>query len=216
MECEECCVYIMYMYLFVNNSPTPSNILNTVYSTSVSLDFKRPALLNGYESLPNALQLGPSGYTHNTPVTRAMYSCKASSDTKYKSEYPRKGFRGREPAPSTHSRQEKSGYVHSFNIEPVTYRPTECHNGELPGTFTWRPTGSSIMKNDFNGWSPMTGNESIAGTSRRANESNGYIKGNHYPVKAEPRDIKVRNNTCGSVTSFICNRILQYMKYREE
>lgn len=182
-------MHLLFLFLLFLSC---SNILHTVYDTSMSIDFKRPAILHGYESLPTALQLGPSGYTHNTPVTRALYSHKASSATKYRSEYPRKGFRGSEPtAASTHSRQEKSGYVHSFNIEPLTYRPTECHNGEIPGTYTWRPTGSSIMKKDYNGWSPMTGNESIPGTSRRANESNGYVKGNHYPVKAEPQDIKV-------------------------
>ena len=51
---------------------------------------------------------------------------------------------------SKHSQKEESGFTHAHNIEPVTFRPRENFGGELPGYMTWRPTGRSMMKNDFN------------------------------------------------------------------
>lgn len=53
-------------------------------------------------------------------------------------------------AKSFHSRVEDSGYTQAYNNEPVTFRPFENHDGEVPGYITWRPTGRSIMKRDFN------------------------------------------------------------------
>ena len=50
---------------------------------------------------------------------------------------------------SRHTHKEKSGFTHAHNSEPVTFRPHENFTGSLPGHMTWRPTGSSIMKNDF-------------------------------------------------------------------
>lgn len=50
---------------------------------------------------------------------------------------------------SRHSNKEESGFTHATNVEPVTFRPRESHTGDLPGDITWRPTGSSIMKNNF-------------------------------------------------------------------
>ena len=157
----------------------------------MSVDFKPPNVKNGFESLPSRLRLGPSGYTHNTPVTTALYHHKASSNTKYRAEYPKKTFREEGPPPSANTLKETSGYSHSFNIEPVTYRPTECHSGEVPGEFTWRPTGKSLTKKDFMGWVPMSGHESLPVMTARANESNGYIKGNTHMAKAQPRDTRV-------------------------
>ena len=51
---------------------------------------------------------------------------------------------------SRHSQKEESGFTHAQNIEPVTFRPHENYGGEFPGHVTWRPTGRSIMKKDFN------------------------------------------------------------------
>lgn len=85
-----------------------------------------------------------------------------------------------------------SGYSHAVNIEPITYRPTECHNNDLPGYITWRPTGHTIMKEDFKKTPLLSGHESLPMATERGNKSNGYIKGHSYPALAQPIDIKVR------------------------
>ena len=43
--------------------------------------------------------------------------------------------------------KEKSGFTHAQNVEPVTFRPHENYGCEIP--YTWRPTGTSIMRQDF-------------------------------------------------------------------
>jgi hypothetical protein len=55
-----------------------------------------------------------------------------------------------ELASSRHSQKEESGFTHANNVEPVTFRPHENFGGEFSGHVTWRPTGRSIMKKDFN------------------------------------------------------------------
>ena len=51
---------------------------------------------------------------------------------------------------SRHSQKEESGFTHAHNVEPVTFRPHENFGGEFPSHVTWRPTGRSVMKKDFN------------------------------------------------------------------
>ena len=48
---------------------------------------------------------------------------------------------------SVHSHKEKSGFTHARNVEPVTFRPHENYGRGFP--YMWRPTGTSIMRQDF-------------------------------------------------------------------
>ena len=93
---------------------------------------------------------------------------------------------------SRNSKKEYSGFTHAFNVvEPVTFRPAENHSGSVPGELTWRPTGCSVMSQDFCHPMPFTGLESFPALSSGADPSNGFIKGHHFPVNSQQQETQV-------------------------
>ena len=50
---------------------------------------------------------------------------------------------------SEFSRKEDSGFTHNQSRNPVTFQPQEAYLGDFSPVFTWRPTGTSVMKHDF-------------------------------------------------------------------
>ncbi len=168
-----------------------SKLLDDSYNSLTYRDYIPPELKIGMEQLPLTIRQGPSGYSHNTPITRVPLNERVSSNTYYRDDYPLKEFRSDSKHPSHYTRKEDTGFTHAVNIEPVTYRPTECHASELPSHVTWRPTGRSIAKGDFTQAPLKTGHEGLPLLSHQPCLSNGYIKGNCFPAEAQPIDIKV-------------------------
>ena len=170
-----------------------SKLLSDSYNSLTYRDYIPPEQKCGAEQLPLTIRQGPSGYTHNTPITRPLLKERLSSDTYYRNGYPLKEFRSDSKHPSYHTRREDTGFTHAYNVEPITYRPTECHTGEIPDHVTWRPTGRSITKGDFIQAPPKTGHEALPILSHRACLSNGFVKSNCCPPDAQPIDVKVHN-----------------------
>ena len=81
------------------------------------------------------------------------------------------------------SKKEDSGFTLASNVtEPITYRPTENHSGSVPGELTWRPTGCSVMSQDFYHPIRLTGPESFPVLSDGPETSKQFIQGHHFPV----------------------------------
>lgn len=177
----------LVMFMYINSF---RKLLEDVYGSLTSRDYNSTKQKSGCEQLPKSIRQSSSGFTRNPQMTRAHH--RASSDTTYREGYPLKKFRNDNVNPSNHSNKEGSGFIHANNIEPITFRPTECHAGDLPGEITWRPTGQSMMKQDYSRTSPITGCEPLSLLSTRASQSNGFIKGNRCPATAQPIDIKVK------------------------
>lgn len=72
--------------------------------------------------------------------------------------------------------KEDSGFTRSKNLEPVTFRPDECHDGMLPPWCTWRPTGSSVMKRHYKGFQNPDGSEKFQGILPNADRENGFTR----------------------------------------
>lgn len=82
--------------------------------------------------------------------------------------------------------KEGSGFTHAQNVEPITYRPNESFEGAYPRWFTWRPTGSSVMKSSFQPSRYSQGDEPFKKLDLNAERDSGYT----------------REGTTGQITSF--------------
>jgi len=51
--------------------------------------------------------------------------------TEQATQFKPKPFRSEKLQPSDSSNKEYSGFSHAYNVEPVTYRPTEAHTGQF-------------------------------------------------------------------------------------
>lgn len=78
--------------------------------------------------------------------------------------------------------KEGSGFTHAYNDEPVTYRPTEAHDGRTDPRFTWRPTGTSIMKTHFLPSQHQRGNERLPILSHGSMRDTGFTHETANPV----------------------------------
>ena len=186
-------MYVLYVHVLYQFLSIIRKLLVDSYNSLTTRDYTPAQLNTGMEQLPASLYQGGrvSGYVHNAPNTRAPLVELTSSDTAYRNYYPLKQFRSDSNHPSMHTNKEESGFTHACNQEPITYRPTECHAGGLPGHLTWRPTGHSITRVDFKQAPLKSGHEAFSQLSFRACHSNGFVKGNCVPAQAEPIDQKV-------------------------
>lgn len=167
-------------------------LLDDVYGTLTFRNFGAHSLPSGWEALPESISYSQSGFAHNIPNTRAHSTHLASQNTAYRGSYLPKPFRSDGVRMSSNSNKEESGFTHAWNVEPVTFRPTENHSGGVPGELTWRPTGRSVMSHDFCQPTPLTGLESLPVLSGRADLSNGFIKGHECPANAQPQESQVQ------------------------
>jgi len=51
--------------------------------------------------------------------------------TEQATQFKPKPFHSEKLQPSDSSNKEYSGFSHAYNVEPVTYRPTEAHTGQF-------------------------------------------------------------------------------------
>lgn len=72
--------------------------------------------------------------------------------------------------------KEESGFTHAFNNEPITFKPTEAYDGNYPGWYTWRPTGTSLMKTDFQPSRYLDGNEPFTTVPGGSDRNTGYTR----------------------------------------
>jgi hypothetical protein len=106
------------------------------------------------------------------------------SKTSYTIGYYPKEFRRNSLHPSHHTNKEYSGFSHSINIEPITYREHHNYTGAAPIV---PAMGETLMKTDYNRTLPLSGCESVPNISNKT-ISNGYITGNHHPSLAQPTE----------------------------
>lgn len=167
------------------------SLISDNYHTLTSRDYTAPTLHTGREHLPVTSSHALSGYAHNLPLTRQPLSKSLSSNTSYRNNYPKKDFRTHKADSGSNDLKEDTGFTHAYNVEPITFRPNECHVTNLPGHVTWRPTGQSLMKRDYVSCPPLGGQEPLATVTTHSCRSNGFIKGNNNPTQAQPINIKV-------------------------
>jgi len=60
----------------------------------------------------------------------------------------------------------------------------------LQGPLTWRPTGSSVMQQDFTSHKYMNGKEPLPAISDRSQQDNGYTAGNRNQPEFAPRSMQ--------------------------
>lgn len=85
--------------------------------------------------------------------------------------------------------QEKSGFVHNINDEPVTFEPQVAHLNDKPGWYTHRPTGVSITKTSFIPKTWSRGDEPLpGGVAHGSDRGTGFtreeVKPKYVSVKA--------------------------------
>jgi len=72
--------------------------------------------------------------------------------------------------------KEDTGFTSAYNVEPITFKPNEAHDGRLPGWYTWRPTGTSLMKTDFMPSAYLDGNEPFTTLAVGSERDTGYTR----------------------------------------
>ena len=143
---------------------------------------------SGWEALPGSVNYNNSGFTHNLPITRKHSSYPASQSTGYHNSYiyVPESFGSNRFRMSRNSKKEDSGFTLASNVtEPITYRPAENHSGSMPGEFTWRPTGCSVMSQDFFHPIRLAGLESVPVLSGGPDTSKQFTQGHRSPVNVQ-------------------------------
>lgn len=77
---------------------------------------------------------------------------------------------------------EGSGFTHAYNVEPITYHPDHAHHGDVPGYYTDRPTGVSIMETHYRPCAFSKGDEPLPKIANRSDRDTGFTTG----TKARP------------------------------
>ena len=72
--------------------------------------------------------------------------------------------------------KEGSGFSRAKNLEPVTFRPDECHDGAYPPWCTMRPTGTSLTKTSFRPMEDKYGDEKFQELTLNANRDTGFTR----------------------------------------
>ncbi|XP_074662941.1 stabilizer of axonemal microtubules 4-like [Tubulanus polymorphus] len=72
---------------------------------------------------------------------------------------------------------EETGFTHASNVEPITFQPNSPFKGDLPGWYTHRPTGISIMKTAFVPFEYAHGAEALPMIANRSDHDTGFTRG---------------------------------------
>ncbi|XP_070541928.1 stabilizer of axonemal microtubules 4-like [Ptychodera flava] len=71
---------------------------------------------------------------------------------------------------------EDTGFTHAYNIEPITFHPSEPYKLDKPGWFTDRPTGRSIMKTHYLPSEYSHGDEKLPVVTDRSVRDTGFTR----------------------------------------
>lgn len=88
----------------------------------------------------------------------------------------------RNMAGSLFGHKEESGFTHGKNIEPITFQADNSHRNDVPGAYTNRPTGGSVMKRDFMPSQYAHGNEPFTMISTNAERGTGFTREKAKPL----------------------------------
>ncbi|XP_038073706.1 protein phosphatase 1 regulatory subunit 32-like [Patiria miniata] len=82
----------------------------------------------------------------------------------------------------TVGRKEGSGYTHAYNVEPIQFHPGSSFSNELPGFYTDRPTGVSVMKTAFLPSQYSKGDEKLPVVANRSDRETGFTHEKAKPL----------------------------------
>jgi len=147
----------------VNTLPLHSEVMDVHVNTRFSVKPKqRPLLYRLQRKDPVEMESGGQGPRYMTSETSSKFlgtpSIKMNLDG------------------NTVGKKEYSGFTHSQNIEPITYRPDEDFSA--PNTLA-RPIAQSVMKESFNGHPFLTGTEKLNAVSSKGQCVSGFVKGTY-------------------------------------
>ncbi|XP_071941327.1 stabilizer of axonemal microtubules 4-like [Antedon mediterranea] len=78
--------------------------------------------------------------------------------------------------------KQGSGYTHAYNVEPITYHPGSPYKNDMPGFFTDRPTGISVMKTSYRPSKYSHGAEKLPFISDRSDHETGFTHEKAKPL----------------------------------
>ncbi|XP_054774334.2 stabilizer of axonemal microtubules 4-like [Lytechinus pictus] len=78
--------------------------------------------------------------------------------------------------------KEGSGYTHAYNVEPVSFNPGSPFKNDIPGTWTGRPTGTSVMKTSFLPSQRPAGDERLPIITNRSDHETGFTHEKAKPL----------------------------------
>ncbi|XP_071481212.1 stabilizer of axonemal microtubules 4-like [Diadema antillarum] len=78
--------------------------------------------------------------------------------------------------------KEGSGYTHAYNREPITFHSGSPFKNNRPGSWTDRPTGTSVMKNSFLPSQFLQGDERLPVITNRSERETGFTHEKAKPL----------------------------------
>jgi len=143
-----------------------------------------PTAMEVKEAVHNPLTIQPTKCrsllyqtTHKDPIDNENdFNGPSYFSTENRMRYLGKPSERMDTSNKTVGYKEGSGFIHAFNIEPITYRPNENFHGRFRSIYTNRPTTNSIMKSSFQTTEQPCNNMNTKLLSKRAERDTGYTR----------------------------------------
>jgi hypothetical protein len=161
------------------DNPKLGAILQGSYKTTTKQDYSPFKASDGRDPFPGQIHGITSGYAKNLPQTvpKTKECPEMFVGTEYKTGFERKDFRSDSMQPAEKSNKELTGFIREMNHNPISMRPLEAYTSQSMTKYMY-PTSTSIVQQDFYATRLPTGKEPLPSISDKANNSNGFTKGN--------------------------------------